>query len=225
VAAGRIPVTVIVIGDRPIVGIPGRVVVDVDKTHFDNATDTWTVTTLAGEIFTARALVSTRISRDATVAVHGLPNYFRIPGPQFARQTKLVQRCLDLLARSGATRMEAKGRITLRRWPFQSIEPRFCLTGLVPTDDEVYAGPATVSLAGVDITAHANLAGHLDPIDGRYHWRGSLSGDLPEDVLKGQRAVNLSIDGHRVEARVVERTPWGGYTVTGVGAPPFALTK
>ena len=108
---------------------------------------------------------------------------------------------------------------------FQSIEPRFYLTGLVPTDDEVYAGPATVSLAGVDITAHANLAGHLDPIDGRYHWRGSFSGDLPDDVLKGQRAVSLSIDRHRVEARFVERTPWGGYTVTGVGAPPFALSE
>ena len=62
VAAGRIPVTVIVIGDRPIVGIPGRVVAAVDQRRFDNATDTWTVTTLAGDSFTARALVNTRAS-------------------------------------------------------------------------------------------------------------------------------------------------------------------
>ena len=41
---------------------------------------------------------------------------------------------------------------------------------------------------------------------------------------KGNGQYAFRIDGHRVEARVVERTPWGGYTVTGVGAPRLALT-
>jgi len=42
-------------------------------------------------------------------------------------------------------------------------------------------------------------------------------------VLTKQRSVTVSTTGSSAPARVMERTPWGGYTVTGVGAPPFAI--
>ena len=37
-------------------------------------------------------------------------------------------------------------------------------------------------------------------------------------------SVELATGGHRAQARVVEMTPWGGYTVAGVGAPPYPLS-
>jgi hypothetical protein len=87
--------------------------------------------------------------------------------------------------------------------------------------DEVYDGPVSVRVGDVEHSARARLSGHLDPIDGRYHWRGTLFADLPDDVLK-QPAVTLTVNGRTAQARIAERTPQGGYAVAGVGAPPFA---
>ena len=77
-------------------------------------------------------------------------------------------------------------------------------------------------LADRDVEVTVRLTGHLDAIDGRYHWRGMLTGDLPPDILTRHRDAPLTVDGQSVDARVVERTPWGSYTVAGVGVPPFA---
>jgi hypothetical protein len=87
--------------------------------------------------------------------------------------------------------------------------------------DEVYDGPVSVRIGDVEHSARARLSGHLDPIDGRYHWRGTLFAALPVDVLK-QPAVSLTVNGRTAQARIAERSPQGGYAVAGVGAPPFA---
>ena len=213
VAAGRIPVTVIVIRDAA------------DKARFDAVTEMWTVTTPDGRSDTARTVIDARRSDDDAVAVHGLPNYFRIPGPDVERQLRYVDRCLHLLDESGCTRMEARSRIVVRRWRPRRVAGRFQLSGSAPGDDDVYDGPATLTLGGPDIEVRARLAGHLDAIDGRYHWRGTVIGDLPVDALKGQRTVTLSIDSHSAQARLAEQTPWGGYTVVGAGAPPFPIDR
>lgn len=191
--------------------------------RFDADTDSWSLTTADGRCISAHILLDTRPSGDATIAVHGMPNYFRIPGPDRARQSRFVAQCLELLRNSGSTRIEARSRIRLRRWPQRALATRFYLTGSIPTDARVYDGTATLTLADGDIAVRARLSGHLDAIDGRYHWRGSIAGELPEDVLKGQRAVTVSTPGSSATARLTERTPWGGYTVTGVGQPPFAF--
>ena len=56
-AAGWIPVTVIVIRD------------DTDTARFDNFSDTWTVTTAAGRSTTARAVINARPSAEPVIAV------------------------------------------------------------------------------------------------------------------------------------------------------------
>ncbi len=212
----------IVIGDSRIEGIAATVIQSVDTARFDTASDSWTVQAGDGACVTARTLIDARPSAERTIATHGIPNYFRIPGPDVARQTRFVSQCLDLLARSESTRIEAKSRIVLRRWQPRSVAARFFLTGSAPSED-VYGGPATLRHAGSDIEVHARLAGHLEAIDGAYHWRGTVSGDLPADVLKGRREVELIVDGRRANARVVEQTPWGAYTVAGSGTPPYPL--
>ena len=194
-----------------------------EKARFDNDTDTWTVTTADGKHSSARAVIDARRSSDDTVAAHGVPNYFRVPGPDVERQIRYVDRCLDLLERSGCTRMEAKSRVVVRRWRPRRVTDRFYLTRLVPGDEDLYDGPATATMGGADIAVRARLTGYLAAIDGRYHWRGTLTGDLPEDAFKGQRTVRLSIDGREAPAQLSERTPWGGYTVIGVGEPPFPI--
>jgi hypothetical protein len=212
VAAGRIPVSVIVIRESG------------TRRRFDAATDSWTVTTPDGRCEIAQSVIDARRSDDPTLAVHGLPNFFRVPGPDVERQARYVQRCLDYFERSGATRIEAKSRITLRRWRPATVRDRFYLTSLPTGDDEdLYDGPAVLGIDDQDIDVQVRLSGNLAAIDGRYHWRGTVTGDLPDGILKGKRAVTLSVTSAPVQARVVERTPWGGYTVTGDGAPPFAV--
>jgi hypothetical protein len=39
----------------------------------------------------------------------------------------------------------------------------------------------------------------------------------------GSRPVDLAIDSHTTQARITEQTPWGSYSIAGVGAPPFDL--
>ena len=86
--------------------------------------------------------------------------------------------------------------------------------------DDAYDGPATLHVGGADYAVRVQLAGHLEPIDGQYHWQGMVFAALPDDVLK-QPMATLTVDGRSAPARITERTPQGGYGVTGVGTPPF----
>jgi hypothetical protein len=88
------------------------------------------------------------------------------------------------------------------------------------TDDEVYDGPAVLRIGKTDYAARVRLAGYLDPIDGQYHWQGTVFEDLPTEVLK-QPKVALTVNGRTAQARITERTPQGVYAVSGVGTPPF----
>jgi len=87
---------------------------------------------------------------------------------------------------------------------------------------DVYDGPATVRVGEDERGVRVRLAGHVDPIDGRYHWQGTVFDELPADTKLPQQ-VTVSIGEHCAQARIVERPPQGGYSVAGVGAPPFAL--
>lgn len=203
----------------------GTVVRDVCDLRFDSATDMWMVTTPDGRTLTARTVVDTRASDNKTVAVHGRPNHFRTAGPDAGRRTRFVARCLELMERSGSTRMEARSRITLRPWRPQPLAASFYLSGAAPADEDVYDGPVVVGLPDGEVITQGRLTGHLGATDGRYHWRGTLRGDLPADLLKGSRTVTLAIGARCTPARVVERTPWGSYTVAGDGEPPYPLDR
>lgn len=83
----------------------------------------------------------------------------------------------------------------------------------------VYDGPATLRVQDTDHGVRARLTGHLDPIDGQYHWRGMVY-DLSCDIRMPQ-TVHISIGEHTAQGRLTEVTPWGTHCVAGVGAPPY----
>jgi hypothetical protein len=85
----------------------------------------------------------------------------------------------------------------------------------------VYDGPAVLAIGDSEHAVRVRLTGHLEPIDGRYHWRGTVFEVVPDDVLRTPR-VSLTIGDRTAAARITEKTPWGTYSVTGEGAPPFA---
>jgi hypothetical protein len=83
--------------------------------------------------------------------------------------------------------------------------------------EDMYDGPATIDGRAVRV----RLAGHLDPIDGQYHWRGTVFESMDE---LPRTPVTIAIGDRTATARVAERSQQGGYTVTGTGLPPFPLT-
>lgn len=106
-----------------------------------------------------------------------------------------------------------------RRRPKRDFDP----SPGAEVDDEVYDGPATIRIRGEELAVRVRLTGHIEPIDGRYHWQGMVFGELPDDVLKGPPGVTVAIGERTAAARITERTPWGSHTIAGVGDPPFPL--
>ena len=88
----------------------------------------------------------------------------------------------------------------------------------VSLDPPVYDGPAVLTCGNARHAVRVRLTGHIDPIDGRYHWQGTVF-DAP--AVSGQ--VRLAIDARCAPARITEQTPWGNYSIAGVGAPPYDL--
>jgi cation diffusion facilitator CzcD-associated flavoprotein CzcO len=215
--------SVIIIGAAP----PGLKVADcvvlADKAaaHFDSSTETWTVTASDGTTATAAVVVDAQPAANPTICSHGTPNYFRIPGPDTDRQARYVARCLRLIDRTGAARMEARGTVILRRWRPQPVEPSFYLTGSQSGPDDVYDGTATLTLDGRSVTGRVRLIGHLDAIDGRYHWQGTVFDGLPSARVRAA-GTTLTVGDHTSPVRVVEQTPWGTHMIAGVGSPPFS---
>lgn len=82
--------------------------------------------------------------------------------------------------------------------------------------EDVYDGPATVNGRAVRV----RLTGHLDPIDGKYHWQGTVFDELTETP---RGAVTVTIDGNSVQGKYAERSQQGGYQIAGAGSPPFRL--
>jgi hypothetical protein len=87
---------------------------------------------------------------------------------------------------------------------------------------DLYDGPATIRIGDEERTVQVRLSGQLEPIDGRYHWQGMVFDTLPEGV-KLPQPVTVSVGDNYADSRIIELTPQGGYSVTGVGAPPFPL--
>ncbi|MGE2688550.1 DUF4873 domain-containing protein [Mycolicibacterium pulveris] len=87
----------------------------------------------------------------------------------------------------------------------------------------VYDGPAVLRLHDVDHGVRVRLTGHLDPIDGRYHWRGMVFEWTPDAALRLPQQVEVSIDGRTAAGQLTEVSPWGTHCVSGVGAPPYEM--
>ena len=170
------------------------------------------------------------------VAVHGFPNYFFITGPDADAQVRYIVECVKLMRRTASRRIEVRGssqrvfneRAQLEPASAPSPASAFDLSSSAPEGEDTYDGAATLEIAGASHPVRVRLAGHLDPIDGRYHWQGTVfcspSRPLPDDALKQARTATLTVGHCSAPARLVEQTPWGTHSVAGVGAPPYALT-
>jgi hypothetical protein len=206
---------------------------------FDEQTHTWTL----GQQIRARVLIATDGAVpdgiDASepylgVAVHGLPNYFLITGPDAAAQKSYIAKCLQVMADTRSTRIEVRystQRYFIERKRSEQIQWRrvarhirkaFDLSSHIAVQDDLYDGRATVHLGDDACDVWVRLAGHFDPIDGQYHWQGTILEQLP-NTDKFPQPATVTIGNRSAAARITERTPQGGYSVVGVGAPPFAL--
>lgn len=124
------------------------------------------------------------------------------------------------------------GRIARRMWrrsgflppktplPLTAAAPTSAPSGESGVTEDVYDGFAILDNGAGDRRVHVRLTGHLDPIDGQYHWRGTIL-DAPSTVAAGP--VRLSIGTRTVDARITERTSQGTHSIAGVGEPPFEL--
>jgi hypothetical protein len=160
------------------------------------------------------------------VALHGFPNYFTFTRPDFAAALRYVVECLQLMGRNT--------RIEVRRSHQQAFNERVHLHGTSApvasafdlsssgTRDGVYDGPATLTLADTSQQVKVRLAGHINPIDGQYHWQGTILDEMAADLMTTSRTVGLSVGALSASARIVEKTPQGRHSIAGVGAPPFA---
>jgi cation diffusion facilitator CzcD-associated flavoprotein CzcO len=167
------------------------------------------------------------------IAVHGFPNYFFLTGPDISAQASYVAECVGLMRRTASTRIEVRRssqQVFNERahlGPTQSqllaqVSNAFDLSSSAPADDQTYDGAATLTIAGTAHPVRVRLTGHLDPIDGNYHWQGTVFESIPEETLTQARVATLTVGERSAPARIIERTPWGTHTVAGVGAPPYA---
>jgi hypothetical protein len=216
---------------------------DVVSSEFDETGHTWRLRTHGGDTYDASVVISYGHAPSPAgmvpylgVAVHGLPNRFFVTGPDVRGQQQYIAKCLNAMARTESTRIEVRHSTqrtyTVRHRPGSAVNWRrvhrkirsaFDLSSRVGIEDQVYDGPAAVQIGDDIHDVRVRLTGHLDPIDGRYHWQGTVFDALPDD--NPPQRVRLAVDERTAEARVAERTPWGSYSVVGVGEPPFALDE
>jgi hypothetical protein len=164
------------------------------------------------------------------IALHGFPNYFTISRPDIAAALHDVIGCLQLT--KGHSRIEVRRssqhvfneRIYLRRPLQRLVASAFDLSSPIGVHDDTYDGPATLTVAGSSEEARVRLEGHIDPIDGQYHWQGTIFGALPADMTRAP-TVTVSVGERSASARITEATPQGTLSIAGVGAPPFAMAE
>jgi hypothetical protein len=161
------------------------------------------------------------------VALHGFPNYFLFSGPDFAAKLRYIVECRQLMGRH--TRIEVRRssqqvfneRVHLHGPSSARVASAFDLSSSGAHDDN-YDGPATLTLADTSQQVRVRLAGHLNPIDGQYHWQGTILDEMAAGLMTTSRTVRLSVGALSASARIIEKTPQGTHSIAGVGAPPFS---
>lgn len=214
---------------------------DLRKSVFDEAAHLWTLPTCRARIVITDQIRSGRgnLAPYLGVAVHGAPNYFTVPGENAVADARLgyIVKCLELMRSTGSTRMEVlfstqrlagmrcQGNADASYWDTmaKSAPTAFDLSSQTGIADGIYDGPATIRIGDDERRVRVRLSGRLDPIDGRYHWQGTVFDAVLDDVLTQPRPVTLTIDERSAECRITERTPQDRFSVVGVGAPPYSL--
>jgi Domain of unknown function (DUF4873) len=162
------------------------------------------------------------------VALHGFPNYFMVSGPDFGAAMRYVVECLQLMGRHSRIEVRRSAqrvfneRIHLRQ-PSRTLDvSAFDISSFGGANEEIYEGPATLTIGDTCAQVRVALAGHIEPIDGQYHWQGTVFDRLPMELVRA-RTMTLTVGDHSAPARITEETPQGTHSIAGVGAPPFPL--
>jgi hypothetical protein len=92
-------------------------------------------------------------------------------------------------------------------------------------DEDGYAGPAELITGERVLEVSVKLAGHFDPISGKYSWYGRVSAtpELAALLAAGTRAVLLRTPFAQVETSLSDVDPWGRPRVEGFGPTPFEV--
>ena len=164
------------------------------------------------------------------VALHGFPNYFTLGGPDRDAALQSVVACLQL--GPVGTRLEVRRssqqvfneRVHLHRPSAHLVASAFDLSPTLDMSGDIYDGAATLTICEDSRQVRVRLTGHVDPIDGQYHWQGTILDRLPAELVQQARTVSLAVGERSTPARITEHTQQGTHSIAGVGAPPFALT-
>jgi Domain of unknown function (DUF4873) len=162
------------------------------------------------------------------VAVHNFPNYFTLNGPDFAAGMRYIVGCLQLLGRHHRIEVRRSAqrvfneRLHLRRPSWELETSAFELSSAAEVQDDSYDGPAM--LRADDAAEHVRVAltGHIEPIDGQYHWQGTVFDAIPAELVRA-RELTVTVGERTAAARITEQTPQGTHSIAGVGAPPYPL--
>jgi hypothetical protein len=162
------------------------------------------------------------------VAVHNFPNYFMISGPDFAAAMRYVVGCLQLLGRQHRIELRRSAqavfneRLHLRRPLWELETSAFELSSAAEAHDDSYDGPAMLRAADTAEHVRVALTGHIEPIDGQYHWQGTVFDAIPAELVRA-RELTVTVGECTAAARITEQTPQGTHSIAGVGAPPYPL--
>ncbi|KXP01435.1 DUF4873 domain-containing protein [Tsukamurella pseudospumae] len=246
---------IVVIGAR-VPGVDGALVApsDVLGLRFRPDRDAWTVTTPAGETdydlvvlpgTTAEIAVPAldpRVIAPTTVGpadaeraylgmlVDGVPNLVLTDGSKVQLETLLAW--LRWMYTEAATRILARPPVTARwiqrgrRVPSRPDRDAVDLSNDHVRDEGVYTGSAVFRSGDYEAVSPVRLAGHLEPLDGNYHWYGTVDdleiGAALKKMPRGSVTVAVG-GGEGAPAMVTDKTVWGTYRLVGVGAPPYPL--
>lgn len=97
---------------------------------------------------------------------------------------------------------------------------------LPPEEETGYDGGAVLHLDERVLDVVVHLDGHLEPLDGLFHWYGRIerSEELVAAKDSGATTGQLVIgDRDPASVRLAELDPWGHVQVNGTGAPPYPL--
>lgn len=92
-------------------------------------------------------------------------------------------------------------------------------------DEDGYDGPAELLDGDAVVPVTVKLAGHFDPISGKYSWYGRVAASPAVDALlaAGARRVRLRTPHGEVETALSDVDPWGRPRVEGFGQAPFEV--
>lgn len=95
-----------------------------------------------------------------------------------------------------------------------------------PEEGTGYDGKATLVVADQEIEVTVHVDGHLEPLDGLFHWYGRIERSAAVAAVKDAGATTGSLmiaDRMPAVLRLAEYDPWGHVQVSGTGAPPYPM--